>query len=171
MSRRDAQPGLARRLSTTDAVVLGLGSMIGAGVFAVFGPAARAAGAGLLIGLVIAAVIAFCNATASAQLASQYPTSGGTYIYGRERLGPWWGFAAGWGFVIGKTASCAAMALTFASYVLPGSGWVPRFVAVGAVLGVAGLNYRGITKTALLTRVLVAATLLALAVVVLAIAF
>ena len=129
MSSRDAQRGLARRLSTTDAVVLGLGSMIGAGVFAVFGPAARAAGAGLLIGLVIAAVIAFCNATASAQLAAQYPTSGGTYIYGRERLGPWWGFAAGWGFVIGKTASCAAMALTVATYALPGSaglnGWSP----------------------------------------------
>ena len=161
--------GLARRLGTGDAVVIGLGSMIGAGVFAVFGPAAQAAGTGLLIGLLVAAVIAYCNALASAQLAAVYPTSGGTYIYGRERLGPWWGFTAGWGFVIGKTASCAAMALTFATYVLPGTGWAPRLLAVAAVLGVAALNYRGITKTALLTRVLVAATLLALAVVVLAI--
>ena len=100
---------LSRRLGTVDAVVIGLGSMMGAGVFAAFGPAARAAGAGLLIGLAIAAAIAYCNATASAQLAAVYPTSGGTYIYGRERLGPWWGFIAGWGFVIGKTASCAAM--------------------------------------------------------------
>ena len=161
--------GLARRLGTGDAVMIGLGSMIGAGVFAVFGPAAQAAGTGLLIGLLVAAVIAYCNALASAQLAAVYPTSGGTYIYGRERLGPWWGFTAGWGFVIGKTASCAAMALTFATYVLPGTGWAPRLLAVAAVLGVAALNYRGITKTALLTRVLVAATLLVLAVVVLAI--
>src|SRR5918997_821007 len=90
---------LARRLGTGDAVLVGLGSMIGAGVFAAFGPAARAAGTGLLVGLVIAAAIAYCNATASAQLAAVYPTSGGTYIYGRERLGEWWGFAAGWGFV------------------------------------------------------------------------
>ena len=112
----DEQPGLARRLDTTDAVVIGLGSMIGAGVFAAFGPAARAAGAGLLIGLALAAAIAYCNASSSAQLAAVYPTSGGTYIYGRERLGPWWGFIAGWGFVIGKTASCAAMALTVAVY-------------------------------------------------------
>lgn len=89
------QPGLARRLGTFDAVVIGLGSMIGAGVFAAFSPAAQAAGAGLLIGLGIAAVVAYCNATASAQLAAQYPTSGGTYIYGRERLGHWWGFFAG----------------------------------------------------------------------------
>src|SRR6201997_5931884 len=103
---------LARRIGATSAVVIGLGSMMGAGVFAAFGPAARAAGVGLLIGLVLAAAIAYCNAAASAQLAAVYPTSGGTYIYGRERLRPWWGFFAGWGFVIGKSASCAAMALT-----------------------------------------------------------
>ena len=117
---QEPQPTLARRLGTVDAVTIGLGSMIGAGVFAAFAPAAEAAGAGLLIGLAIAAVVAYCNATASAQLAAQYPTSGGTYVYGRERLGDWWGFLAGWGFVIGKTASCAAMALTFAAYASPG---------------------------------------------------
>jgi APA family basic amino acid/polyamine antiporter len=160
---------LTRRLNTRDAVIIGLGSMIGAGVFAVFGPAARAAGSGLLIGLAIAAVVAYCNATASAQLAAAYPTSGGTYIYGRERLGPWWGFTAGWGFVVGKTASCAAMALTFATYAVPGPAWAQRVVAVAGVLGLAALNYRGVTKTVLLTRVLVACSLTALAAVVLGI--
>ncbi|WP_439659479.1 APC family permease [Lentzea sp. HUAS TT2] len=162
---------LARRLGTGDAVVIGLGSMIGAGVFAAFGPAARAAGTGLLIGLVIAAVIAYCNAVASAQLAAVYPTSGGTYIYGRERLGHWWGFAAGWGFVVGKTASCAAMALTFATYAVPGPWWAQRAVAVAGVLGLAALNYRGVSKTVALTRVLVATSLTALAIVVAGIAF
>jgi APA family basic amino acid/polyamine antiporter len=161
---------LARRLGTVDAVVIGLGSMMGAGVFAAFGPAARAAGAGLLIGLAIAAVIAYCNATASAQLAAVYPTSGGTYIYGRERLGPWWGFAAGWGFVVGKTASCAAMALTIGTYALPGPWWAQRLIAVVAVIGLTALNYRGVTKTAALARILLACTLVALAAVVIAIA-
>jgi APA family basic amino acid/polyamine antiporter len=161
---------LARRLGTGDAVMIGLGSMIGAGVFAAFGPAARAAGTGLLVGLVIAAVIAYCNAVASAQLAAAYPTSGGTYIYGRERLGHWWGFTAGWGFVVGKTASCAAMALTFAAYAVPGPWWAQRAVAVAGVLGLTALNYRGVTRTAALTRVLVAASLTALAVVVVGIA-
>jgi APA family basic amino acid/polyamine antiporter len=161
---------LARRLGTGDAVVIGLGSMIGAGVFAAFGPAARAAGSGLLIGLTIAAVVAYCNATASAQLAAAYPTSGGTYIYGREQLGPWWGFTAGWGFVVGKTASCAAMALTFATYAVPGPRWAQRAVAVAGVLGLAALNYRGVTRTVLVTRVLVACSLTALAVVVAGIA-
>ncbi len=160
-------PGLARRLGTADAVVIGLGSMLGAGVFAAFSPAAAAAGAGLLAGLGIAAVVAYCNATSSAQLAAQYPTSGGTYVYGRERLGPWWGFLAGWGFVVGKTASCAAMALAFAAHVAP-SGW-QRPVAVAAVLTLTAVNYRGITRTARLARVIVTVVLVALAVAVAAV--
>src|SRR4029078_6702755 len=94
--------------------------MIGAGVFAVFAPAARAGGTWLLVGLALAAVVAYGNATSSAQLAAASPRAGGTYLYGREVLGDWWGFLAGWGFVVGKTASCAAMALTFAAYVAPG---------------------------------------------------
>ena len=147
-------------------MVIGLGSMIGAGVFAAFAPAAAAAGSALLVGLALAAFVAYRNAMASAQLAAQYPTSGGTYVYGRERLGEWWGFLAGWGFVVGKTASCAAMALTFAAYALPGSVWRERAVAVAVVIALTLVNLRGITRTARLARVLVAGTLVALAVVV-----
>ncbi len=155
-------PSLQRRLTLADAVFIGLGSMIGAGVFAAFTPAAQAAGNGLLVGLVVAAVVAFCNATASAQLAVAYPTSGGTYVYGRRQLGQWWGFIAGWSFVVGKTASCAAMALTFAAYAAP-DGW-ERPVAVAAVVALTAVNYRGVSRTAGLTRVIVVIVLLALTV-------
>jgi APA family basic amino acid/polyamine antiporter len=165
-----ATASLARRLGTGDAVVIGLSSMIGAGIFAAFGPAARAAGSWLLLGLAIAGGVAYCNAVASAQLAAQYPTSGGTYVYGRERLGEWWGFVAGWGFVIGKTASCAAMALTFASYAVGGPLWVDRLVAAAAVVALTAANYHGISRTAEAARVLVGLSVLALLVVVLAIA-
>ena len=153
---------LARRLHLGDAVVIGLGSMIGAGIFASFAPAAAAAGVGLLVGLVIAGFIAFCNATSSAQLAAQYPTSGGTYVYGRERLGEWPGFFAGWSFVVGKTASSAAMAITFATYAVP-AAWV-KPVAILAVALLTIVNTLGITRTALLTRILVAVSLIALTV-------
>ncbi|QSZ48081.1 APC family permease [Arthrobacter sp. D5-1] len=160
-------PALARRLGTFDASLIGLGSMIGAGVFAAFTPAAAAAGSGLLIGLVVAAFVAFCNATSSAQLAARYPTSGGTYVYGRERLGPWAGFLAGWGFIIGKTASAAAMAMTFAAYAAP-QGW-ERPVAIAAVVLLTAVNYHGVTRTAGLTRVLVIVVLAALAIAVTAV--
>src|SRR5436190_16797508 len=122
---------LARRLGLFDAVVIGLGAMIGAGVFAAIAPASRAAGSGLLLGLALAALVAYCNATSSAQLAALYPESGGTYVYGRKRLGRFWGVLAGWGFVVGKLASCAAMAMTFASYAAPS---IARPLAAAAVL-------------------------------------
>ena len=157
-----SHPALARRLHTADAVHIGIGSMVGAGLFAVFAPAARAAGSWLLLGLFVAAVVAFANATSSAQLAAQYPTSGGTYVYGRERLGEWWGFLAGWGFVIGKTASVAAMAMAFAAYVAPQSWQKP--IAVAAVLALAAVNYHGVTRTARLTRIVVTVVLTGLAV-------
>ncbi|WP_419997276.1 APC family permease [Streptomyces boninensis] len=158
-------PSLARRLDLGDAVVIGLGSMIGAGIFAALAPAARAAasGAGLLAGLAVAAVVAYCNATSSARLAARYPASGGTYVYGRERLGDFWGYLAGWAFVVGKTASCAAMALTVGAYAWPDQR---QAVAVGAVVALTAVNYRGVQKSAWLTRAIVAAVLAVLAAVV-----
>jgi APA family basic amino acid/polyamine antiporter len=161
------QPSLQRRLGTADAVVIGLGSMIGAGVFVVFGPAAAAAGPALLVGLAVAAVVAYCNATSSARLAALYPRSGGTYVYGRERLGEFWGYLAGWSFVVGKTASCAAMALTVGLYLWPAHA---HALAVAAVVALTAVNYRGVQKSALLTRVVVAVVLAVLAGVVLTVA-
>ncbi len=138
--------------------------MIGAGVFAVWAPALGAAGSGVLVALAIAAVVAYCNATSSAQLAAVHPVSGGTYAYARAEIGPWAGFIAGWCFVIGKIASCAAMAMTFAAYAAP-DGWdVP--VAVTAVAALTIVNCFGVTRTALLTRILVVVSLLGLAIVV-----
>lgn len=129
---------LRRHLGTFDAVTIGLGSMIGAGVFIALAPAAAAAGSWLLVGLAIAAVVAYCNATASARLAARYPQSGGTYVYGRERLGDFWGYTAGWSFVVGKAASCAAMALTVGYYLWPAHANV---VAVAAVVALTAVNW------------------------------
>lgn len=152
MPSLDPPSRLARKLGTTEATLIGLGSMIGAGVFIVFGLAARAAGGWLLLGLLLAAVVAVCNALSSAQLASLHPSSGGAYVYGRERLGPTWGFLAGWGFVFGKTASCAAMALAIGSYLTPDSA---KAVAVASVAVLSTTNYLGVTRTARTISVLV----------------
>jgi APA family basic amino acid/polyamine antiporter len=156
---------LERRLGLCDAVVIGAGSMIGAGVFAAWAPAAAAAGTGLLIGLALAAAVALANATSSAQLAAIHPESGGTYVYGRRQLGPFWGYLAGWGFVVGKTASSAAMALTVGAYLWPER---ERLVAVVAVLMIAAVNIGGLSRTVAVTRVLLSVSLTALVMVVVA---
>ena len=150
---------LARKLTALDATILGLGSMIGAGIFVVAGPGADAAGSGLIIAVLLAGGIAFLNAMAMAQLAVLYPESGGTYVYGRKQLSPYWGFLAGWGFVIGKIASCAAMALTFAFYLNEEHA---RGLAVVTVLLLTGVNFLGIRKTVLATKIFLLIALLAL---------
>lgn len=156
---------LERRLGLRDAVVIGLGSMIGAGVFTVWAPAALIAGNGLLLALVLAGGVATANALSSAQLAALHPESGGTYVYARERLGPVAGHAAGWSFVVGKTASCAAMALAVGAYVWPSQ---ERAVGVGAVVIIVGVNLLGITRTVAVTRVLLVVSSSTLAVIVIA---
>jgi APA family basic amino acid/polyamine antiporter len=140
--------------------------MLGAGIFAALAPAARAAGGWLLIGLLIASVVAWCNATSSAQLAAQFPESGGTYVYGRELLGEWPGFVAGWSFVVGKTASCAAMAIAVGAYIAP-DGWA-KPVAVVTVVVLTLVASLGVTRTATATRVIVAIVIAVLALVVVA---
>src|SRR5689334_19052085 len=133
--------------------------MIGAGVFVALAPAAAAAGSGLMIGLAVAAVVAYCNASSSARLAARYPQSGGTYVYGRERLGAFWGYLAGSCFVVGKIASCGAMAMTFAAYAAPALG---RPLAVAAVLVLTALGYFGVERSALITKLIVAVVLTSL---------
>src|SRR3989338_5655838 len=156
---------LSRQLTTWDAVIIGISAMIGSGIFVAIGPAAGSAGAGILIGIVVAACVAFCNATSSAQLAAVYPESGGTYVYGRRQLSPFWGWLAGWAFVVGKLASCAAAGLTFGYYVYPS---LAKFLSLGAVVGLKILNYFGIQKTARMTWMIVILVLSALATIVFA---
>jgi APA family basic amino acid/polyamine antiporter len=147
----EAPSRLARRLGVGDAVVVGLGSMLGAGVFTAFGPAARATGTGIGLALALAGLVAWCNATSSAALAAVHPESGGTYTYARRRLGPVWGVLAGAAFVTGKVASCAAIALTAGTYLAPDAA---RPVALAVVVVLTAVNLAGVTRTVGVTRVL-----------------
>ena len=94
-----------------------------------------------------------------------HPESGGTYVYVCRQLGPGWGHLAGWGFVVGKTASCVAIALTAGAYLWPAH---PRFVGVLAVGGVAAVNIGGLSRTVVVTKGLLAVALAALTAVVVA---
>ncbi|THV43369.1 APC family permease [Glycomyces buryatensis] len=158
---------LSRQLGLPSAIIIGLASMLGAGVFSVWGPAASAAGSGpaLLTALAIAGFVAYCNARSSARLAALYPQSGGAYIYGTRRLHPAAGFAAGWGFLVGKTASAAAMALTLGHYLLPDH---PAALGAAAVAAFCAINLLGVKKTALASVVFVSVTVVVLTLVVVA---
>lgn len=132
---------MIRTLGIPGAVLIGLASMIGTGVFAAWSPAYSLAGSALLISLFIAASIATLNAISNARMAGVFPQSGGGYVYGKKCLGPPAALIAGFSFVIGKTASASAAALVIGAYLVPDHS---RIVAVIAVLMVLALNLRGL---------------------------
>ncbi|WP_339124669.1 APC family permease [Pseudonocardia sp. D17] len=154
---------LTRRLGTADAVALGLAAMLGAGVFAVFSPAAAAAGRWLLLAVALAAVTALCNAASAADLAVAHPESGGGHVYTREQLSPGVGRLAGVASLVGKVSSAAAAAGVFGTYVLPAQ---PLICAVVVIAVVGALTVSGVRWSPGTAWLLVGGTLAVLAVVV-----
>lgn len=156
----DPTSGLRRDLGLLDAVGIGFGAIVGAGIFVVTGVAAGIAGPAFLVGLALAAVAATCNALSSAELAAEYPQSGGTYEYGYRVLSPWAGFAAGWMFVVSKIAAAGTVALGLAGYLALLLPTVPpRAIAVGAILLFTALNYFGVRRSSRANLVIVAISL------------
>ncbi|HUP48645.1 MAG TPA: amino acid permease [Thermoanaerobaculia bacterium] len=155
-----ATPELRRDLGLLDAVGIGFGAIIGAGIFVVTAVAAGMAGPALLLGLLIAGIAATANALSSAQLAAEYPQSGGTYEYGYRVLTPAAGFAAGWMFLASKIAAAGTVALGLAGYLevfLPDVP--PRAIAVGAIVIFTALNYFGVRRASGANLLIVAASL------------
>ncbi|MDX1838550.1 amino acid permease [Legionella taurinensis] len=118
MKTDSQKQGLRRELGLFGATMMGLGSIIGTGIFVSVGVAAGRAGPSVILAIVLAALVAVCNAFSSAQLAASHPVSGGTYEYGYRYLHPCLGFTAGWMFLCAKTASAATAALGFAGYLM-----------------------------------------------------
>jgi APA family basic amino acid/polyamine antiporter len=157
----DPQPRRLRRaLGLVDAVAIGFGAMVGAGIFVVLGFAAQLTGPSLLIALVVAGAVAAANALTSAQLAAAFPQAGGAYEYGYRLLSPAAGFAAGWMFLVSKTAAAGTVALALGGYI-DGLGIhvPPRGVAVGAITLFTCLNYFGIKRSSRVNLAIVGASL------------
>jgi basic amino acid/polyamine antiporter, APA family len=150
---------LHRGLGTADAVIVGLAAMIGTGVFVVWQPAVDAAGGAVALALVLAALVAWLNATSTAGLAALHPRAGGAYHYATLRLGPTWAALAGFAFVVGKTASAATAALAVGTYLWPDQA---ALVAVAAIVALAAVNVAGVQRTAAMSWALVAAVVFVL---------
>ena len=156
---------LQRQVGLPGAVAIGLGSMVGTGIFVSVGIAAGISGPSVLLAIIVAALVATCNGLNSAQLAASHPVSGGTYEYGYRYLTPWLGFTAGWMFLLAKSASAATAALGFAGYfsnalVLPSAVFVP--LALAAVLLLTAVAASGIQRSNLMNAAIVSVTLFGL---------
>lgn len=145
------------RLGVRGGIVLGLVAMIGAGLFSSFAPAAATAGPRLFASVIVAAVVAGAGALSLLRLDAHQPSAHGVYVQGRELLGLPWGHLAGWAFLVGKGAACAAAALTIGAHLWPALG---KPTAVFVVLCVLVLALQGIHRSPRLAAGLVGVTIL-----------
>ena len=160
---KETSKELLRVLTLKDAVGVGLGAIIGAGIFVVTGVAAGVSGPAFIVGLIIAGIIASFNGLSSAQLAAVYPHSGGTYEYGYRLLNPAFGFSAGWMFLLSKLSAAGVVAIGFGSYfyqLVPVAS--PIAISIIAVIFLTFANYFGIKKAGMLNLIIVSVTLLSL---------
>lgn len=146
--------------------MMGLGSIVGTGVFVSIGIAAGVAGPAVVVAVAVGALVATFNGLSSAQLAASHPVSGGTYEYGYRFLSPALGFTAGWMFLVAKSASAATAALGFSGYLLLALGldagrWLVP-VALAAVGVLTGVVYSGLRRSNAANVVVVSVTLGAL---------
>jgi APA family basic amino acid/polyamine antiporter len=157
---------LRRELGVFGATMMGLGAMIGTGVFVSIGIAAGISGPSVVLAIIVAALVAICNALSSAQLAANHSVSGGTYEYGYRYLTPSLGFSAGWMFLCAKSASAATAALGFAGYFIHvfdlGARLPVMWLGSGISLAVTGLVLGGMKRSSSANIIIVSATLIAL---------
>ncbi|HCU87104.1 MAG TPA: amino acid permease [Verrucomicrobiales bacterium] len=159
MSKKEDNSRLKRVIGLPGAVMLGLGSIIGTGVFVSLGIGVGIAGPMVLPAIAVAGLVALCNGMSSAQLAANHPVSGGTYEYGHRWLNPSQGFVAGWMFLCAKSASAATAALGFALYLAPDHSLPIALATVGAV---TALTLTGMQRSNMVNTLIVAAVLLSL---------
>ncbi|MBU2606147.1 MAG: APC family permease [Alphaproteobacteria bacterium] len=161
----DTARAMDRTVGLRGAVLLGLGSILGTGVFVSLGLAVGVTGSWAVLALCLAAMLAAFNALSSAELAASHPVSGGTYAYGYRYLGPDFGFGAGLAFLLAKSASAAAAAIGLSGYVLAGLGMDPaltNLVASVVVVAMTGLVVLGLRRANPVNALLVTVTLLVL---------
>ena len=157
---------LKRDIGLGGAILLGLGSIVGTGVFVSIGIAAGVVGPAVVLATALAGCLAACNALSSAQLAAAHPVAGGTYEYGYRLLNPTLGFSAGWYFLCAKSASAGTAAAAAAIYILQALGIehpVARpALAIALGLGITALVIAGIRRSNQANTAIVGITLASL---------
>ncbi|HZY25100.1 MAG TPA: amino acid permease [Bacteroidales bacterium] len=159
MKKFDSEVRLAREMSLLDVTLIGVGAMIGAGIFVLIGMAAGVAGPALILGFVLNGVVTLFTAMAYAELGSCFHDAGGGYLWVKEGLPKWNGFLAGWMSWFAHAVACSVYALGFGAYFaevfkevgIHMANWgyfsPEKILALGAAVLFAYINFRGASET------------------------
>jgi len=147
---------LKRTLNLFDAISIGIGAIVGAGIFVVVGIAIGYAGPAIVISMIIAAIVASFTAFGFAELGSAIPKQGGVYAFAYEIVSPSAGFIVGYLWLFAQTVAGAAISLGFAGYFVAMFPFLPlKAVAVLIVSALTALNLVGIKQSAMVNNALV----------------
>jgi basic amino acid/polyamine antiporter, APA family len=159
MKKFAAEVQLSREMSLLDATMIGVGAMIGAGIFVLTGIAAGVAGPGLILAFCLNGAVALLTAMSYAELGSCYHDAGGGYLWVKEGLPKWNGFLSGWMSWFAHAVACSLYALGFGAYLehvlkefgflLPSIGFIsPQKILAAVIALVFGyINFRGASET------------------------
>ncbi|WP_306058843.1 amino acid permease [Natronococcus wangiae] len=150
---------LARDLGFLEAYTLGLGTMIGAGIFVLPGIVAESAGPASMISFAIGGVVALLAALSLSELATGMPKAGGSYYYVNHALGSFFGTIVGWGMWAGLMFATAFYMLGFGQYLLNQPSEALPVILAGLAMAslLVAINYRGVKETGSLQNVIVIA--------------
>ena len=159
MKKFDTEVHLSREMGLMDATLIGVGAMIGAGIFVLTGIAAGVAGPALIITFSLNGVVALFTAFSYAELGSCYHDAGGGYLWVKEGLPKWNGFISGWMSWFAHAVACSLYALGFGAYfelvlhefniVMPHWGLLSpqKILAAFTAVIFAYVNFRGASET------------------------
>lgn len=163
MQDADTPEPLKREIGLFGATAVGVGAVIGAGIFVVTGIAAGLAGPAVILSIIIAGVISYFTAVSFSKLSEHIQKEGGVYLFTYQLVSPTAGFVAGWMWVLSYTFVGAAVSLGFAGYVAQFLPSVPiKAIAVGLCLVLTFINYVGIKESTIANSILVSAKIMAL---------
>jgi APA family basic amino acid/polyamine antiporter len=147
---------LKREIGLFGATALGIGAIIGSGIFIVTGIVAGIAGPAMVISVVIAGIISLFSALSVAELSVFLPEEGGTYAFAQKLISPFAGYIAGWIWIFSNIFVGAAVSLGFAHYFATLVPAVPvKIIAVIICVIFIIINYLGLKESTLLNNVLV----------------
>lgn len=155
-NKNENKAQLRRALGLFDATAIGIGTIIGAGIFVVTGIVAGLAGPSIVVSIVLAGIIASFTALSFAELSAYMPREGGGYEFTYHLLSPYAGFLAGWMWVFSNIFTGAAVSLGFSQYLVAVFPAIPVEVAAAVLCLVFTLiNYVGVRGSAIINNVLV----------------
>ncbi len=141
---------LSRSVTLTQALMINLGAIIGAGIFVIIGVAIGHAGPSIIISILLSALIAILTGLSFAEIARHVAKEGGVYEYAKDSFRPFAGFIGGWLWTFGNIIAIAAVSLSMGGYVniLLSTHINTVYFAIAAIIAFAAINILGIKNSA-----------------------